>query len=96
MLQQQLVLIGFLGRPSASWSVKPCRPVATPLQHCRQRSGTDAGATPEFGLDGPMIPFSALLLSRLLRSASALGLIALLIACLLEWGLITADPARLS
>lgn len=69
---------------------------ATPLQHCRQRSGTDAIAAPEFRLDDPMIPVGALLLSRLLRSASAVGAIALVIACLLEWGFITADPANFS
>jgi hypothetical protein len=66
------------------------------LQYGRQRSSTDACVDLEFGLDSPMIPVSALLLSRLLRSASAVGAIALVIACLLEWGLITADPARLS
>jgi hypothetical protein len=43
-----------------------------------------------------MIPVTAVLLSRLLRSVSGVGAIALVIASLLEWGLITADPARLS
>ena len=82
--------------PQSPWSATPCGAGATPLQHCCLRSGTDTCAAPEFGLDNPMIPVSALLLSRLLRSASAVGAIALVIASLLEWVLITADPSRLS
>jgi hypothetical protein len=77
-------------RPDGGWIG------AAPLQPCRQGSGTDTSPAPEFGLDDPMIPVTALLLSRLLRSASAVGAIALVIASLIEWGLITADPARLS
>lgn len=44
-----------------------------------------------------MIPVRALLFSRLLRSAWRVGLVALLIATLIEWGLRTAEvPAELS
>ena len=43
-----------------------------------------------------MIPVSTLLLNRLLRSATALGAIALVIAALLEWGLIAVDQTALT
>jgi hypothetical protein len=44
-----------------------------------------------------MIPVRALLFIRLLRSAWRVGVIALLIATLMEWGLSTAAvPAELS
>jgi hypothetical protein len=44
-----------------------------------------------------MIPVRALLFSRLLRSAWRVGLVALLIATLMEWVLsTTAVPAELS
>jgi len=44
-----------------------------------------------------MIPVRALLFSRLLRSAWSVGLVALLIATLMEWGLCTTEvPAELS
>ncbi len=44
-----------------------------------------------------MIPVRALLISRLLRSAWRVGVVALLIATLIEWGLCTAEvPAELS
>ncbi len=76
--------------PTAAGSVRhPCSPAV--------RDQALMPALPlEFGLDGRMIPVTAVLLSRLLRSVSAVGAIALVIASLLEWGLITADPARLS
>jgi hypothetical protein len=62
----------------------------------RQGSGTDPGDAAELSLDESMIPVRFLMLARLMRSAWAVGAIALVTASLLEWGLIVADPARLS
>jgi hypothetical protein len=53
----------------------------------RQRSATDDGFCLDLALDSTMIPIRALLFSRLLRSAWRVGLVALLIATLMEWGL---------
>lgn len=42
-----------------------------------------------------MVPIRALLISRLVRSAWSVGAVALLIATVLEWGLISTVPAEL-
>jgi len=66
------------------------------LQHVGQESATHTEIFCKVSLDGLMIPFRTLLLHRLMRSAWTVGAIALVTASLLEWGLIVADPARLS
>ncbi|WP_254996379.1 hypothetical protein [Cyanobium sp. Aljojuca 7D2] len=43
-----------------------------------------------------MIPVRFLMLSRLMRSAWAVGAIAMVTALLLEWGLIVADTTSVS
>jgi hypothetical protein len=43
-----------------------------------------------------MIPVRFLMLSRLMRSAWTVGVIAMMVALLLEWGLIVADSASVT
>ncbi|MEB3202050.1 MAG: hypothetical protein VKK05_04450 [Synechococcus sp.] len=43
-----------------------------------------------------MIPVRFLMLSRLMRSAWTVGVIAMMVALLLEWGLIVADTASVT
>jgi hypothetical protein len=62
----------------------------------RQGSGTDPGAVVESDLDNRMIPVRFLMLSRLMRSAWTVGVIAMMVALLLEWGLIVADTASVT